>query len=161
VRAIFQLLQPRSFPSIVLVSPLHRVSIEDEHISFALILTRTAVGMEAVAAFGLAANVLQVVDFAQKLLSADHQIYQAGSTVEHDEIEVAVKDFTVLNKRLKTWARPDASALGPLTEDGQVRSFGQLSCGSAQLGCAEPGKPSPQKRNDCTGAAGDPHSSTC
>jgi hypothetical protein len=87
--------------------------------------------MEALAAFGLAANVLQVVDFAQKLLSAGRQIYQAGSTVEHDEIEVAVKDFTVLNKRLKTWARPDASALGPLTEDAQVRSFGQLSCGSA------------------------------
>jgi L-asparaginase/Glu-tRNA(Gln) amidotransferase subunit D len=84
-------------------------------------LTRIAVGMEGIAAFGLAANVLQVVDFAQRLLSAGRQIYQAGSTVEHDELQVAVKDFKVLNNRLKTWARPDTSALGPLTEDGQVR----------------------------------------
>ena len=77
--------------------------------------------MEAVAAFGLAANILQVTDFAQKLLSTGRQIYQAGSTLQNAELEVAVKDFTILNKRLRSWDRSDPSVLGPMTEDGQVR----------------------------------------
>jgi hypothetical protein len=76
--------------------------------------------MEAAAAFGLAANVLQVVDFAYKILSTGDQIYQAGSTVQNSELEVVLKDFTVLNMRLKSWARPDPNVLGPLEEDGQV-----------------------------------------
>jgi hypothetical protein len=49
--------------------------------------------MEAVAGLSLAANVLQVVDFASKLLSTGQQIYQAGSTVQNFELEVVVKDF--------------------------------------------------------------------
>ncbi|KAF2029097.1 hypothetical protein EK21DRAFT_113317 [Setomelanomma holmii] len=75
--------------------------------------------MEAVTAFGLAASVLQVIGFASQLLSAGSQIYQAGSTLRNSELEVVLQDLTVLNKRLKSWARPDSTALGPLAEDGQ------------------------------------------
>jgi hypothetical protein len=85
---------------------LHCLSIPDE--------------MEAVAAFGLAANILQVVEFAYKILSTGDQIYQAGSTLQNSELEVAVRDFTVLNSRLKSWVRPGSDFLGSLEEEGQV-----------------------------------------
>jgi hypothetical protein len=76
--------------------------------------------MEAVAAFGLAVNVLQVVDFASKVLTTGHQIYQAGATVHNAELEVVVNDFSILSKRLRSWVRPNTLVLGPLGEDGQV-----------------------------------------
>jgi hypothetical protein len=89
--------------------------------NLALPLTHHAFDMEAVAAFGLAANILQVVDFAQKLLSTSRQIYQAGSTVQSNELEIVAKDFAILNKRLTSRARLGPSVQGPLTEDVQVR----------------------------------------
>jgi hypothetical protein len=99
--------------------------------------------MEAAAAFGLAANVLQVVDFAYKILSTGDQIYQAGSTVQNSELEVALKDFTVLNTRLKSWVRPDPDVLGPLEEDGQVRVIYNQARKTPNVGHIEPRVPHP------------------
>jgi hypothetical protein len=76
--------------------------------------------MEAVAGLSLAANILQVVDFAAKLLSTGHQIYEAGSTVQNSELELVISDFTALNDRLRSWTRPDPAASGPLAKDSQV-----------------------------------------
>jgi hypothetical protein len=87
--------------------------------------------MEAVAGLSLAANVLQVVDFASKLLSTGQQIYQAGSTVQNFELEVVVKDFEVLNKRLQSWSRPDPAVFGPLSDDDQVRMDRLRICATA------------------------------
>jgi hypothetical protein len=77
--------------------------------------------MEAVAAFGLAASILQVVDFASKILTTGHQIYQAGATVHNAELELVVNDFAILSKRLRSRGRPDTLVLGPLGDDGKVR----------------------------------------
>jgi hypothetical protein len=76
--------------------------------------------MESVAAFGVAANILQVVELAHKLLSSGQEIYQAGATVQNSELEIALKDFMVLNKRLQSSACPVPDAFGPITADGQV-----------------------------------------
>jgi hypothetical protein len=99
--------------------------------------------MEAAAAFGLAANVLQVVDFAYKILSTGDQIYQAGSTVQNSELEVVLKDFTVLNTRLKSWVRPDPDVLGPLEEDGQVSVIYNDARETPNVGYTEPRVPHP------------------
>jgi hypothetical protein len=77
--------------------------------------------MEGIAAFGLAANILQVVGLAYKLLTNGQEIYQAGTTLHNAELEVALKDFTVLNKRLQSSVRPVSDVFGPLTADGHVR----------------------------------------
>jgi hypothetical protein len=87
--------------------------------------------MEVIVAFGLAANVLQVVEYAHKLLSAGRQIHQDGSTVGNDELECTVKDFTVLNNRLKTSIRASPGTMDLLIEDGRVRTAQiQLMCAS-------------------------------
>lgn len=79
--------------------------------------------MESLAALGLAANILQVVDFTANLLSTGKEIYQRGSTVQNSELEVVVKDLTSLNDPLKSWARPNPDALGPLARESQVRKL--------------------------------------
>ncbi|KAH7385205.1 hypothetical protein DE146DRAFT_792111 [Phaeosphaeria sp. MPI-PUGE-AT-0046c] len=75
--------------------------------------------MEGVAALGLAANILQIVDLAGKLLSTGSEIYQAGTTVENAELEVLTKDFGLLSTRLRSWVRPSPDTHGPLAEDDQ------------------------------------------
>ena len=77
--------------------------------------------MEALAGFGLAANILQVIDFSSRLLSAGHQIYQKGSSIQNKELEIAISDFKSQNDQLKSWARPDPATLGPLEKSGQVK----------------------------------------
>ncbi|KAH7091669.1 hypothetical protein FB567DRAFT_279507 [Paraphoma chrysanthemicola] len=75
--------------------------------------------MEPIAALSLAANILQIIDFAASLVSTSQQIYEAGSSVKVREVELSVRDFNDLNKTLKSWVRPDVHALGPLTKDQQ------------------------------------------
>ena len=83
--------------------------------------TRHTVSMSGLEALGLAANIFQVLSFATNLLSDGRQIYQAGSTVQNAELEMTVKDFVVLNSRLKSCARPDPEVQGPLDQKDQVR----------------------------------------
>lgn len=72
--------------------------------------------MEAAAAFSLAANILQIVELSQKLLSANSQIYQVGTSLQNSELEIVVKDFSLLNRRLQSWARPTQGAVDRLTK---------------------------------------------
>jgi hypothetical protein len=116
--------------------------------------------MEAAAGFGLAANVLQVVDFAYKILSTGDQIYQAGTTVQNSELEVALKDFTILNKRLKSWVRPNPDILGPLEEDGQASSIHYHTCKTTDTKHIEPRIPHSGEREDCARVNGCFSSST-
>ena len=76
--------------------------------------------MEAIAGLSLAANILQIVDFTAKVLSIGNQIRLSGSTVQNSELELVVRDFTVLNKRITSWARPNPASSDPLAKDRQV-----------------------------------------
>jgi hypothetical protein len=77
--------------------------------------------MEALAGLGLAANILQVIDFSSTLLSVGHQVYQKGSSIQNEELELVINDFNAQNDQLKSWARPDPATLGPLEKSGQVK----------------------------------------
>jgi len=77
--------------------------------------------MEAIAGLSLAANILQVIDFTATVLSTGNQIRQSGSTVQNSELERVVEDFTALNERITSWARPNPASSGPLAQDSQVR----------------------------------------
>lgn len=78
--------------------------------------------MEALAAFGVAANVLQIVDFSVRLLSTGHQIFLAGSTVKNSELEVVAKDLKALSENIKRTVRPAPSIMGCLSKDDQVNT---------------------------------------
>ena len=77
--------------------------------------------MEALAGFGLAANILQVIDFSSTLLSVGHQVYQKGSSIQNEELELVINDFNAQNDQLESWARPNLATLGPLQKSGQVK----------------------------------------
>jgi hypothetical protein len=79
--------------------------------------------MEALAGLGLAANILQVIDFSSTLLSVGHQVYQKGSSIQNEELELVINDFNAQNDQLKSWARPDPATLGPLQKSGQVKTI--------------------------------------
>jgi hypothetical protein len=72
--------------------------IQDASSSLALSLPHLlhrsiTISMEDIAAFGLAVKILQLIKLAYKLLSSGQEIYQAGTTLQHAELEVALKDF--------------------------------------------------------------------
>lgn len=76
--------------------------------------------MEPLSAFGLAAGILQVIDFSTRLLSTGYQLYQDGSTVQNVEFTVVADDLSSLNDKIKSWARPDQSISGPLAQENQA-----------------------------------------
>jgi hypothetical protein len=77
--------------------------------------------MEGIAAFGLAANILQMVEMANKLLSTGQEIYQAGTTVQNSELEVVLEDLTVLNTRLQSQGGLVSNSSQPISADEHVR----------------------------------------
>lgn len=77
--------------------------------------------MEAITGLSLAANILQIVELAAKLLSKGREIQQAGSIIQNSEIETITTDFTTLSAKLRSWARPDPAKLGPLARKDQVQ----------------------------------------
>jgi len=88
--------------------------------------------MEALAALSLAANVMQVVQFAAQIITTGNEIFQTGSTSHNAEIELVSADLKVLNDNLKGFARPDSLVQGPLTQDYQVR-IPTLTCWNYSL----------------------------
>lgn len=76
--------------------------------------------MEALAAFGVAASVLQVVDFSTTLLSSTKEIVKGGSTVRNLETNTIANDLQALNDGLKRSYGPQDGAAGPLSKDEQV-----------------------------------------
>lgn len=76
--------------------------------------------MDPATAFALAASILQVVDFSKNLLSTGYQLYQDGSTLSNSDFMLVTDDLSSLNDKIKTFARPDLSASGPLAAENQV-----------------------------------------
>ncbi len=64
--------------------------------------------MESLAAVGLAANIIQFVDFSGKLILKTAEIYKSGSgaLVENVDIETATKDLTGLSAKLHDSINP-------------------------------------------------------
>lgn len=83
--------------------------------------------MESIAAFGLAASILQVVQFSCNLISAAQRVYQTGSTARDAATELVAGDLKLLSDKVKLFARPDPKTLGPLFEDSQVRMLAIIS----------------------------------
>ncbi|CAI6339389.1 unnamed protein product [Periconia digitata] len=76
--------------------------------------------MEPLSAFGLAAGILQIIDFSTRLLSTGQQLYQDGSTVQNSEFTLIADDLSSMNDKIKSWARPDQSVSGPLAKENQA-----------------------------------------
>ena len=76
--------------------------------------------MEALAAFGLAASVLQVVDFSTKVLSSANEIAKNGSTNRNAELTTITEHLRSLNDSLLQSCGPELGAEGPLSKDDQV-----------------------------------------
>jgi hypothetical protein len=76
--------------------------------------------MDPISAFSLAAGIIQVVDFATRLLSTANELYHDGSTVRNSDITSVADDLSSLNDKIKARARPDLSVSGPLARDNQV-----------------------------------------
>jgi hypothetical protein len=116
-------------PAIILVTeycdrthsliPIVYINPEDLLVSHSFGRYKTP-AMEALAAFGVAANVLQIVDFSVKLLSTGHQVLQTGSTVNNSELEVVAKDLRALSENIKRTVRPTPTIMGCLSNDDQV-----------------------------------------
>lgn len=77
--------------------------------------------LEGLAALGLAASILQVIDFSTKLLSSAREIQMNGSTIRNSDLELIATDLKHTNEELKQYlhARIDPSTQG--TQDEQVR----------------------------------------
>lgn len=58
--------------------------------------------MEALAALGLAGNVIQFVDYAQKLVSGSREIYKSatGLTAENDVLDAIIRDVLDLSGKI-------------------------------------------------------------
>lgn len=76
--------------------------------------------MEGLAALGLAATIMQVVDFAGKVLREGKEILESGSTKHNASRELVASDLRLLNDKVKAFARPDPHLKGPLDQDSQV-----------------------------------------
>jgi hypothetical protein len=73
--------------------------------------------METLAAIGLVGNIVQFVDFSQKLISNSIQLYHSydGALAENIDVETVTNDLLILNKKLKD----DATTVG----DGALQSL--------------------------------------
>ena len=83
--------------------------------------------MAEMAALGLAANIIQLINFSADLISKGHEIYKSadGTLVEHLELQAITEHFQELNMQLsngrpKLWPRfkgaPDAKTEKRLQE---------------------------------------------
>lgn len=76
--------------------------------------------LDPLSALGLAASIVQFVDFASKLLSEGHDIYRFGSNQENVMLEDAVTHLITINNNLRALLRPHPLVLGCLDRDEQV-----------------------------------------
>lgn len=66
--------------------------------------------MDPLTAFGLAANVLQFIDFTSKLFVLGMEIYRVGESVRNLNLGLVVDDLNSLSLKLKNDTRPLSSA---------------------------------------------------
>jgi hypothetical protein len=71
-------------------------------------------------AFGLVANIVQLVDFGLKIISNAREISSTGLPTEYKHLETIANSVTVLTKTLST-TQSGSLISGCLSEDEQVR----------------------------------------
>jgi hypothetical protein len=83
--------------------------------------------MEAIAAFALACNVIQVVDFALKAASKCQQIYKEGRTIEQQDLDYTSKHLAEISEKLSD-SIGNAPTNKPLTKDDHELQDLALKC---------------------------------
>ena len=87
--------------------------------------------MEAIPAFALACNVIQVVDFGLKTASKYREIYKEGSAIEHQDLEYTTKHLAEITGNLSTSIQ-NARTNKPLTkDDNELQNLAQQCTESA------------------------------
>ena len=56
--------------------------------------------LEPFAALSTASAVLQILDFASKLLSSGYELYNRGSILSYEDIEIVTRDFKDVHRVL-------------------------------------------------------------
>jgi hypothetical protein len=74
--------------------------------------------MDPLTAFGLAANILQLVDYASKLFVLGREIYQVGESARNLNLGLIVDDLNSSSLKLKNDTSPLSSTR--LSEDDKV-----------------------------------------
>ena len=78
--------------------------------------------MDPLTALGLAANVIQFVDFASKLFSPEKEIHEVGTSKQNLDLGVIVDDLNAFSFKFRKGMGPFGNS-SVLTEDDRVRSF--------------------------------------
>jgi hypothetical protein len=78
-------------------------------------------------AFGLVANVVQLVDFGLKIISNAREISSTGLPAEYKTLEIIANNVTVLTKTLST-TQSSGLISGCLSEDEQVKDSRDKAC---------------------------------
>jgi hypothetical protein len=76
--------------------------------------------MDPLTAFGLAANILQFIDFAGRLFGLGKEIYRSGESARNLHLGLIVKDLNSLSLNLKNDTGPLSGTT--LSEDDRVYS---------------------------------------
>lgn len=79
--------------------------------------------MDPLTALGLAGNIVQFIDFSCKILSDSYEIYRAGSTSEHEEINFIATDLSTLADRIQHGLGSASGLNGPINANEQVGNF--------------------------------------
>lgn len=69
--------------------------------------------LDPLTALSLASSIVQLVDFSAKVVSESRQIYQAGSAIQNDELEIISNDLLDLVKTVELRSNKGASHAGP------------------------------------------------
>ncbi|KAI9679715.1 MAG: hypothetical protein M1822_007321 [Bathelium mastoideum] len=82
--------------------------------------------MEAIAALGIASNIIQFVDFSLKVVSKGNHIYRSndGSLAEHNDLELVTNDLLILQKGIEQSLT--APSLNDSDEDGDKKAMKAL-----------------------------------
>jgi hypothetical protein len=79
--------------------------------------------LDPLTALSLAASIVQLVDFSNKVLSDSYEVYKAGSTSEHEDIKSITTDLSALVDRIQHDLEPVSGPNGPLSTNEQVSHF--------------------------------------
>jgi hypothetical protein len=82
--------------------------------------------MDPITALGLAANVLQFIDFATKLFAVSREIYRSGESVRSLHLGLIVDDLESVTRKLKRSGSPETGS--SLDEDDKVCPQKNSSC---------------------------------
>jgi hypothetical protein len=90
--------------------------------------------MEAVAAVGLAGNIIQFIDFAAKVVTKGHRIYQSadGSLSEYNDLQLITSDLLVLQTKLERSQEQDSTPTSCNEDDEAIQKLAAASTKLAQ-----------------------------